>query len=323
MQIDSRQLTAFAAVLNEGSFEAAARALHLTPSAVSQRIKALEERLGRVLIRRGAPCVATEAGESLQRHAQQLRLLEAQALAPFGLGDGAPASAAAASSTAAATRGAAQRGATRPAPPLPLAIAVNADSLATWFVPALAALRQRHALQFDLHVDDQDHSSQLLRQGRVLAAVSAQAAPVQGCKVVPLGRMRYLAVASPAFMRRHFAGGIDDAALAAAPCNVFNQKDQLQARFLRRLSRRRLEPPLHRVPGTHGFIHAAVQGLGWGMNPDVLVAPLLARGELLELLPGRFLDVPLYWQHWSLDAPVLRALTDGVCTAALSMLHSD
>ncbi len=306
MQIDSRQLAAFAAVLREGSFDAAARTLHLTPSAVSQRIKALEERLGRVLIRRATPCVATEAGESLQRHAQQLQLLEAQALAPFGLGQGA-------ARRSAATRGTA----------LPLAIAVNADSLATWFVPALAALREVHDVQFDLHVEDQDHSSALLRQGRVLAAVSAQALPVQGCKVRPLGRMRYLAVASPAFMRRHFGGGVNEAALALAPCNVFNQKDQLQARFMRRLSSRKLDPPLHRVPGTHGFVHAAVQGLGWGMNPDVLVAPLLASGELVELVPGRFLDVPLYWQHWSLDAPVLQALTDSVCSAARAMLHVD
>lgn len=315
MQIDSRQLAAFAAVLREGSFDAAARALHLTPSAVSQRIKALEERLGRVLIRRATPCVATEAGESLQRHAQQLQLLEAQALAPFGLGG---------SHVGAAARGPGGALASQPpTAPLPLAIAVNADSLATWFVPALAALRERHAVQFDLNVEDQDHSSALLRQGRVLAAVSAQASPVQGCKVRPLGRMRYLAVASPAFMRRHFGQGVSEAALALAPCNVFNQKDQLQARFMRRLSRRRLDPPRHRVPGTHGFIHAAVQGLGWGMNPDVLVAPLLASGELVELMPGRFLDVPLYWQHWSLDAPVLRALTDCVCTAARAMLHFD
>lgn len=307
MQLDSRQLAAFAAVLREGSFDAAARALHVTPSAISQRIKALEERLGRVLIRRGSPCVATEAGESLQRHAQQLQLLEAQALAPFGL--------------AAAAPGARAAGAGRPAPPLPLAIAVNADSLATWFMPALAALRAQHDVSLDLHVEDQDHSGELLRQGRVLAAVSAEPAPVQGCSVQPLGRMRYLAVASPAFMARHFPQGVNDAALALAPCNVFNQKDQLQARFLRQLSRRRLSPPQHRVPSTHGFVHAALHGLGWGMNPDVLVAPLLARGELVELRPGQVLDVPLYWQHWRLEAEVLRHLGAAVAAAARAGLR--
>jgi len=299
MQLDSRQLAAFAAVLREGSFEAAARALHVTPSAVSQRIKALEERLGRVLVRRGAPCVATEAGQSLQRHAQQLQLLEAQALAPFGLD--------------AHARGA-------PAAALPLAVAVNADSLATWFVPALAAVRTLHAVNFELQVEDQDHSHELLRQGRVLAAVTSQPQPVQGCAVRRLGAMRYRAVASPAFMRRHFAGGIDDAALALAPCNVFNAKDRLQERFLRLLTRKRLQPPQHRVPSTHGFVHAALHGLGWGMNPEALVAPLLACGELVELLPGRVLDVPLHWQHWRLEAEVLRALTAAVQAAARAAL---
>lgn len=296
MQIDSRQLQAFAAVLREGSFDAAARALHLTPSAVSQRIKGLEERLGRVLIRRGTPCSATEAGEALQRHAQQLQLLEAQALAPFGLGGGAAAA-------------------------LPLAIAVNADSLATWFAPALAALRASHDVVFDLHVEDQDHSSELLRQGRVMAAVTADPHPVQGCAVVPLGAMRYLAVATPAFVARHFPAGVDATALAAAPCNVFNAKDELQHRWMQRLARRRIAPPQHRVPSTHGFIHAALQGLGWGMNPDVLVAPLLERGELVELVPGTPLDVPLFWQHWRLEAAVLRELTRGV-RAAAAALHA-
>lgn len=288
MRLDSRQLAAFAAVLDEGSFEAAARALHVTPSAVSQRIKGLEERLGRVLVRRGTPCVATEAGEALQRHARQLRLLEREVLAPFEAA----------------------------AEALPVAIAVNADSIATWFLPALAELRRTHALVFDLVVEDQDHSSALLRQGRVMAAVSADPQPVQGCRAVSLGRMRYRAVASPDFVAAHFAGGVDETSLAIAPCTVFNRKDELQHRWMRRVTRKRLAPPLHHVPSTHGFIHAALHGLGWGMNPDQLVAPLLASGALVELVPGLVLDVPLYWQHWRLDAPLLAELTRCVRRAA-------
>lgn len=302
MQIDSRQLAAFAAVLREGSFDAAARSLHVTPSAVSQRIKLLEQRLGRVLIRRAAPCVATEAGQALQRHAQQLQLLEAQALAPFGLAE-------------VAARGRAA------APRLPLPIAVNADSLATWFMPALAAVHEAHPVGIDLLVEDQDHSSELLRQGRAIAAVTADPVAVQGCAVQRLGAMRYLAVASPAFMARHFPAGPTPAALATAPCTVFNRKDALQARFLRRLTRQPLRPPQHHVPSTHGFIHAALHGLGWGMNPEALVAPLLARGELVELAPGTALDVPLHWQHWRLDSDVLHRLTRGVHAAAAVMLR--
>ena len=302
MQIDSGQLTAFAAVLREGSFEAAARQLHVTPSAISQRIKSLEERLGRVLIRRAAPCVATDAGQALLRHAQQVALLEAEALRPFGL-----------------TESPAVRGGPPPSR-LPLAIAVNADSLATWFMPALTATTERHEVRFELLVEDQDHSSDLLRQGRAMAAVTADPRPVQGCEVTRLGAMRYLAVASPAFMARHFAAGVDDAALASAPCTVFNRKDMLQARWLRRVSRRRLNPPQHQVPSTHGFIHAALNGLGWGLNPDVLVAPLLASGALVELLPGTPIEVPLFWQRWRLDLAVMRDLTAGVRVAAAQML---
>lgn len=312
MHIDSRQLSAFAAVLREGSFEAAARALHITPSAVSQRIKGLEERLGRVLVQRSAPCVATAAGQALQRHAQQLQLLEAEALQGFGLG---PVSA------QGGPRGAARASGPAPAAAhLPLAIAVNADSLATWFVPALAALREQHAVDFELHVEDQDHSSALLRQGRVMAAVTAEPRPVQGCSAEALGSMRYLAVASPAFMQRHFAQGVSDTALALAPCNVFNGKDALQARFLRQLTRKPLAPPQHQVPSTHGFIHAALHGLGWGMNPQALVAPLLAQGDLVELVPGACLDVALYWQHWRLDAGVMLALGAAVHAAAKGWL---
>jgi LysR family transcriptional regulator, chromosome initiation inhibitor len=305
MRIDSGQLDALAAVLREGSFEAAARALHVTPSAVSQRIKGLEERVGRVLVRRGSPCSATEAGQALQRHAQQLALLEAEALAPFGL-------------ARPAARG---RGAAAAPARLPLAIAVNADSLATWFVPALAAVAQDHDVRFDLVVDDQDHSHELLREGRVMAAVTADPHPVQGCRVEPLGALRYLAVASPAFVARHLPDGPTDAALAAAPLLVFDRKDRLQARFLRRLARRALAPPAHYVPGTHGFIHAALHGLGWGMHPRMLVAPLLDRGDLVEIAPGRDLLVPLHWQSWRLDAPLLQALGSAVHAAARGALE--
>jgi LysR family transcriptional regulator, chromosome initiation inhibitor len=204
---------------------------------------------------------------------------------------------------------------------LPMPIAVNADSLATWLAPALAAVSAVHAVSFDLLVEDQDHSSELLRQGRAMAAITADPRAVQGCAAVRLGAMRYVAVASPAFMAQHFAGGLSAATLARAPCTVFNRKDALQARFLRRLTRQALNPPQHHVPSTHGFIHAALHGLGWGMNPQALVAPLLARGELVELVPGMPLDVPLVWQHWRLDSDVMHLLTRSVRAAAAAMLQ--
>jgi len=304
--IDAAQLDALAAVLREGSFERAAQALHLTRSAVSQRVKLLEERVGHVLVRRGSPCTATAEGERVHRHALERQLAEHEMLlalrAEGGDGDGPVPDG---------------------APPRTLAVAVNADTLATWFIAAIAPLATAGRALFDLQVEDQDHSAGLLRQGRVMAAVTADPQPVQGCVVRPLGAMRYRAIASPAFMDRWFGGraqGVTGAALARAPMLVYNRQDALQARFVRRIAHRALQPPVHWVPSSQGFVDAALAGLGWGMVPEAMIGPALARGELQDLAPGRPTDVPLYWQQWRLDVGLLRDLEQAVLAAAARAL---
>jgi LysR family transcriptional regulator, chromosome initiation inhibitor len=297
MQLDSKQIAAFAAVLREGSFDGAARALFVTPSAISQRIKQLEDQLGRVLIERGSPCEPTVAGQSLQKYAQQLRLLESETLDALGF------------SSDNESRNS-------------MVIAVNADSLATWIAPALANTQEKHRVTFDLIVEDQDHSRELLRSGRVMGAITTDAQPVQGCVVKPLGAMRYVAVASPAYFERHFAKGVNAQTLAIAPSNVYNRKDSLQTQYLQMLTGAAIEPPNHFVPSTHGFIEAARAGLGWGMNPKSLVTDLIRRGELRELKRGKYLDVPLFWQHWRIESAGLRALTAAITRTAEQSLLS-
>lgn len=300
MHLEYPQLAALAAVVSEGSFERAARALHVTPSAVSQRIRALEERMGGVLVVRGQPCTATEAGRRLVRHAERVALLESELDLPSR------------------SRGAQAL----PAPRATLRVAVNADSLATWFVAALAAFAQAQPqISLDLLLDDQEHTGEALRRGDVLAAVSASAEPVQGCSSAPLGRMRYLATASPAFVGRWFARGVDAESLGAAPCLVFNRKDRLQERWLRRVTRRELAPPSHQLPSSQAFVDAALAGLGWGMNPQALAQPHLAARRLVELVPGRAIDVPLYWQASRLALPALARLTDAVLASAREHLR--
>jgi LysR family transcriptional regulator, chromosome initiation inhibitor len=299
MSLDYAQLAALAAVVGEGSFDAAARALHVTPSAVSQRIRQLEERVGAVLVRRGTPCVATAAGAPLLRHAERVALLEAELASTL------PRQASLRGSAATAT----------------LRVAVNADSLATWFVPALAAFAQAHPrLRIDLLVDDQDHTAEALRRGDVLAAVSASAAPVQGCRSLPLGRLRYSATASPAFVRRWFAQGVNALSLERAPCLLFNRKDQLQTRWMRRITRRAIAPACHGLPSSQGFVEACLAGLGWGMNPQALVQSHLAARRLVELVPGQGIDVPLHWQASRLALPALADLTAAVRAAAKDVL---
>jgi LysR family transcriptional regulator (chromosome initiation inhibitor) len=290
--LDYASLAAVAMVVREGSFERAARALNVTPSAISQRIKLLEERLGAVLIVRGAPCTATETGRLLCRHVEQVGMLEQDLRAAFP-------------------------GLSRPGhAPLTVRVAVNADSLETWFVSAMAAFGESEGALLDVALDDQEHTVQWLRSGEVLAAVTAHAQPVQGCNSVPLGRLTYVATASPTFMRRYFAQGVTAAALAVAPTLTFNRKDRLQQVWLRRVCRRAVDAPTHWLPSSRAFLDASVAGIGWAMNPAALAGPHLASGALLELLPGRRLSVPLYWQHSRLQVPMLERLSSAVIMAA-------
>jgi LysR family transcriptional regulator, chromosome initiation inhibitor len=288
--LDSQQLATLAAVVQEGSFDAAARALHVTPSAVSQRIKALEQDVGQVLVRRAKPCRATDAGRPLLRLAGQIALLEREALAEA-----------------------------RGAPATRVAMVANGDSLATWFLPALAAL-PAHVL-VDVRVEDQDHTAELLRDGTVMAAVTSQPEAVQGCRVERLGAMRYRAVVAPGFAARAFPDGPAPAAFAAAPVILVDRRDRLQHQFAQKLGLCRPDPPVHYVQSVWGFCDAIRLGLGWGMMPEQLAAPDLAAGRLAELAPGRFLDVPLHWQHWRLDSTVLAALTEAVRAAAREALR--
>ena len=284
---DSAQLRALTLILRTGSFEAAAQALHVTPSAVSQRIRALEDQLGTALVIRSQPARATDAGARLARHAEDVALLE-QALAG-DLGS--------------------DLGTERPS----LRIAVNADSLATWVVEALPTMQD--AL-FDLVIDDQDHSADWLRRGAVQAAVTSQGSPVAGCDTYPLGALRYIATASPDFVQRWFPNGLDADSLTRAPALVFDRKDALQSQWVERHIGRRVPLSAHYVPSSHAFVDAALLGLGWGMNPEPLVREHLRDGRLVPILPGAPMDVALHWQVGRLTARALAPLTQAIRKAA-------
>ncbi|MFF2773211.1 LysR family transcriptional regulator ArgP, partial [Streptomyces bacillaris] len=271
MDASTEQLRTLAAVIDHGTFDRAAAALHITPSAVSQRIKALEEQSGRVLVQRSKPVQATEAGAVLLRLARQVALLEAEAAAELDGGDGG----------AAAT---------------PIPLVVNADSLATWVLPALATVT---GAVFDLTLDDQEHTMDRLRDGTAMAAIGSDPEPVQGCTVTALGAMRYRPLAGPEFVARWCPDGWSAERAAAAPMLVYNRKDALQDRYLTSFAPG-ARPPRHFVPASTEFVGAAVLGLGWGMLPDLQADPLIADGRLVVLDPSGAVDVPLYWQQWSL-----------------------
>ncbi|EKF43944.1 chromosome replication initiation inhibitor protein [Nitratireductor indicus C115] len=296
--IDYAAARAVAAIVRTGSFEKAALSLHVTPSAVSQRVKQLEERLGAVLIERGTPCTATEKGALLCRHMERLGILEKELMEHLpGLAD-----------------------LSSPSRHVTLNVATNADSLGTWFLEAIASFTGKTDYLMNIAIDDQDHTADWLRRGKVLAAVTSNADPVQECRVTPLGALRYHATASPQFLRRHFPTGVTAEACETAPALTFNQKDRLQHIWTRRIFGREISFPTHWLPSTQSFLEASLAGMGWALNPAELARDHLASGRLVELVPGKPLDVPLFWQINRLAAKHLHELTRAVVRVARDKL---
>lgn len=276
-------LESLLAIVDEGSFEAAAHSLGVTPSAVSQRIKALEKDTGRVLVRRTSPATATDAGEILVQAARRMRLLQAE--------------------TDARLQGRLGR--------VPLSVAVNADSLATWFTPVFADVATFGEATLRLRIEDETRTLSLLRRGDVLGAVTRESRPVSGCETVGLGRVRYRAVATPELAERY--PGPD---WSRMPTLRWGPSDELQARDLEeRLAGNQQRPRMSDIPSTEALVSATLVGMGWGLMSELQVDPFLRRGDLV-LLDDRVVSVALYWQRWRLESELLERLTDSVLAAA-------
>jgi LysR family transcriptional regulator, chromosome initiation inhibitor len=286
MELPLDQLRTLAAAVDAGTLERAAAELGVTPSAVSQRIRAIEQRVGRVVLRRTKPVRATEAGEPLVRLARQLALLEHEARVALG-------------EEAAASR---------------IALAVNADSLISWFMPVLASVAAQRSVTFEIRREDQERTAQLLQEGAVMAAVTSQRSPVAGCVSSPLGRMRYVAIAERGFAERWFPTGVTRAALERAPLVDFDSHDTLQSGFARRHGAR-ADAPRHVISASAEFAAAVALGLGWGMLLPGQFEAGLADGSLVQLSEDA-VEVPLHWQRWNLASPLLDLVTDAVHEAA-------
>ncbi|MEJ7773135.1 MAG: LysR family transcriptional regulator ArgP [Geodermatophilaceae bacterium] len=291
MAVSSEQLATFGAIVDLGTFEAAARKLSVTPSAVSQRIRALESHVGQVLLVRSTPCRVTDAGAVLLRMARQQQMLEEEALGDLS-------------------------GARMTTMNLP--VAVNADSLATWFHELIEKSASWEDTTLQIHLEDETLSSRLLRQGEVLGAVTSDPAPVQGCSVQPLGKMRYLPVATPQFLQKWRLNS--ELPWASMPVVRFNANDHLPIRLLRAHGVKG-NPPTPFIPSAEGYLAAVQAGLGWGMVPEDKLTEHLAARRLVRLHERDKVDILLYWQHWRLSSPRLERLTAAIASAAAASLR--
>lgn len=284
-QGDFRSIAALAAVIDAQSFTDAAHDLHMTQSAVSQRIRLLEGQVGGPVIVRSNPPQLTPLGETLVRHWRQVSSLESSLLKELH-------------NSTLPTRQS-------------IAIGLNSDSLATWFFSAIAPVVSAHELLVQLVVDYEEQTLALLRSGKVIACVSVEPQPISGCRVIPLGEMRYRCCATPGFRKRYFPDGVTKEAMLQAPAALFGRGDTIIYRYFERHFRvDSARFPHHIVPSTEGFLQVALAGIAHAMLPEVQVAPYLRRRELVDLTPGKFIGVKLYWHMWDLRTPLTEALTD-------------
>lgn len=284
--LDRDQLETFATVAEQQSFERAAALLNVTRGAVSQRVKALEESLATILLLRDKPVMPTPAGEVLLRHVKSLRLLEASSLREL--------------STAADHDG-----------PVPLAIAVNADSLATWFPPLLRELFGRRLVALEVVTDDQDHTSSRLLRGEVVGCISTDAKAAAGFLAKPLGSMQYRCYATPGFIAEFLGDGLTVRNVLRAPAVLFNRKDALHDEFLQRRFGMRVDRyPRHYLPSPSALLEGIVMGAGYGLVPSTQAQGLVQEGVLQELAPDDPVQVDLYWHHWEMEPPIAREITE-------------
>lgn len=294
--LDREQLETFACVAEQQSFDRAATLLAVSRGAVSLRIRALEERLGTTLLIRDKPVVPTPPGENLLRHVQALRLMEHDVLhliAPERR-DGAR---------------------------VPMAIAVNADSLATWFAEPLWQLLQHPGLALEVIADDQDHTAPRLARGEVIGCISTVARPASGFRAEAIGGMDYRCYASPAFAARHFADGLTVPSALQAPAVLFDRKDALHTEFLQRLFGLQVDKyPRHYLPAPVTLMQGIVEGVGYGLVPEVQALPVVEAGGLIDLAPQFPTRVQLYWHHWDHEPALAASLTDHIVREARKRL---
>lgn len=294
MNLDPKQTEAFRAVIRTGSFEQAAVHLHLTPPAISQRVRALESALGNALVVRSRPCRPTDIGQRLLQYLKRASLLEADLMADL---------------------------AERSDAPLVVVAALNADSLGTWFFPALAEVLMRERVLLDLTVEDQDYTYSQLETGLAIGCISTEAKPMRGCTATALGSMRYRLVASAGFCGQHFANGFTRSAARKAPVVAYTRKDSLTSSFLlRELGLPEGAYPCHYVPGSEPRFAAIRHGLGYGMVPELLANDALAEGAVMDLAADKPLDISLYWHTWKVQSPRMENLSRQIIEAAPRIL---
>jgi LysR family transcriptional regulator (chromosome initiation inhibitor) len=292
---DYKLIEAFAAVITEQGFEKASLKLNITQSAISQRIKLLEEQTGQVLIVRSTPPKATVHGKKLLKHFQMVAHLENELNNDFFYEEKSDFR--------------------------KISVGVNADSLATWFMDICYSFLDDKKYIIDIRVDDQDETDKMLKNGEVSGCIGSKKIFVQGCKTVCLGKMKYRAAASKTFVKKYFKKGFTLNSVEKAPLVLFNRKDRLHDNFLKMVFEREiLNLPSHFIPSSEKFLEFILKGYAYGIVPEHQAEKFFENGSLLQLTEITF-DVPLYWNCWNIKSEIIDDFTKTLLKNTKKELH--
>lgn len=293
--LDYKLLEALAAIVELSGFERAGAELGLTQSAVTQRIKLLEARLGQPVLIRTPKLEPTELGKQLLSHVRQVQLLERdlKLRVPI-LGK----------------------------PKTHLRIALNADSLATWWTACVAEYCRKQNILLDIVVEDQDVGLKRMRDGEVSGCICSSEKPVQGAKAIYLGSLIYKAYASQDYINEHFNNGLSHSALSTAPAIIFGPNDKLHTKFLSKLDYLG-SFPYHICPSSEGLVKMVTAGVGYGILPEIQVTQEVENNLLILLTKKNFVEVPLYWHYWRQGGSLLEGLTRQLLNTAPLKKHNE
>ncbi len=294
---DYKLLEALALVAEGGGFDKAAQTLNITQSAVSQRVKLLEEQMGQILVARTTPPRLTPAGRNLSKHYLQVKRLEDDLLGEMTLQ--------------------VDKSYTS------IAVALNADSLATWFLDAIQSFVKENGVLLDIRVDDQEQTHQLLKDGDVVGCISTKEQPLQGCRIDYLGQMQYHMFATPEFADKWFPSGLTIADVCSAPAIIFNRKDELHNKLFQLVLGQAPDSiRTNYVPSAEKFVDFIAMGLGYGMLPRQQSKPFTGNGRFVDLAPGHSIPVKLYWHCWNLKSTLLVKFTKQLILGAKALLDA-
>lgn len=295
--LDYKLIHALDVVIKTQRFDKAANILNITQSAVSQRIKQLESFIAQPVLVRGQPLTATKVGQMLLRHFRQVQQLENELAEQLFVEE---------STTI-----------------VPISIAVNADSLANWFIPALAEVLKKYPIELDLQVCDELRTKELLRKGEVYAALSCQAETFTGCKVQALGAVDYILCATPDFIAHYFAQGLTVSSLKRAPGVEFDQHDTMHCDYIAKHFGLKLgDYPCHVVRSSEAFVTMALAGVAYCLLPHFQAQPHLQNGSLIELMPDHHLQRAMYWHSWVLERGIYKTISQSVVNYGRALLHT-